>query len=80
MNERFWMVRVDGAGVPTMKYGDKTEAITEANRLCVKEHKRAYVLETIGFYAPPDPKPIVPVWALCEGDKEVNVEVADVER
>ncbi len=44
--ERFYMVYVEGASTPSRKYEALSEAEKEAERLCVKENKKAFVLRS----------------------------------
>ena len=53
IEHRFWMVYVEGHTAPAKKYESQEEAIKEAQRLCVKEHRNAYVLQaSSGFFLP----------------------------
>lgn len=46
---KFWMVYVEGAGVPKKLYSDISEAKEEAERLCRKEDKQVALLECINY-------------------------------
>ncbi len=51
--KKFWMVlKNTGRYEPLIKHETKELAIEEADRLCRKENKKMFILETIGFVEP----------------------------
>jgi hypothetical protein len=44
--ERFYMVYVEGASTPSKKYESLSEAEKEAERLCIKENKKTFILRS----------------------------------
>jgi hypothetical protein len=48
--EKFWMVRVEDAGPPTLKHKSLSDACLEAARLCETTKKPAVVLEAVAAY------------------------------
>lgn len=53
--ESFYMVQVEGAGEPTKRHANHTEAFAEATRLAKKEQRRAFILQAVLCA---DPQPI----------------------
>ena len=52
--EPFYMVQVEGAGVPTKRHERHEEAFAEATRLAKKEQRKAYILKAV-LCAEPQP-------------------------
>lgn len=50
---KFWMCVVDGGNPPHVRHDSLNKATTEANRLCIVTGKRAYVVESRGYFDPP---------------------------
>ena len=50
MNDKFWMVIVDGGKAPEKRHANKCDAVAEAGRLYLVMNKRAYVLEVVGYH------------------------------
>jgi hypothetical protein len=52
MENKFYMVFVENGNSPTVKYQDEESAQKEAERLCVKTGRSAYVLKTTVLIKP----------------------------
>ncbi len=48
--DKFYMVYVEGMSTPSKKWETLEEAEAEASRLCDKERKKTFVLESIQKY------------------------------
>lgn len=57
MEERFYMVYMEGEGAPTYKHDTKESAVKEAERLSLLFGKKTYVLRA-GISIEPAPKTI----------------------
>ena len=56
IRKRFWMVFVEGRQSPATEFQSVEDARKEAQRLCVKENRNAFVLEAVNGYYLPEPE------------------------
>ena len=57
MEDKFWMLFVEGKAMPTVFHWNDVVAKVEAERLARKEGKRVYLLESVSYCEVEIPEP-----------------------